>query len=664
MGDYILSQGIGYGYIVGLGSAFALIMVAITYTLAKYMNQMQNSERFTTAARSVNSGLISSAVVSSWIWPASLLTSGLWGYTYGISGGYLYGVSGTTQIFAFALLAIEIKRIAPACHTIAEIIKARYDKPTHWVYMFYITATNTMVASCLLLGASQGFNASTGINIIAANFLLPLGVCIYTATGGLKATFISDWIHTVIIYIVVLILCFKVFCTSDIIGSPGKMWDMLQEVQEKFPSTSGSNYLSFRNPEMFMTTWSVCVGGFGSVFGDPSYGQKAIAASPSGVLSGYIIGGLCWLTIPWALGTAGGLAARAMLIYPGFQTYPNELSSSEASAGLPVIYAYGAILGKSGAAAAVLTLFMSVTSAMSAELIAFSSVATFDVYRGYINPAATGSQLVRFSHLSTMGFSLVVACVSIIFNYVGVSVGWLIGFYGIILVPAVSVLTYSLYWKKTSSFACTYGPPASTLIGIACWIGSAQAYHGAVDKATLMTSEPSIIGNFVSLGSSLLLIPLLTYIKPNPEGDFDFTTLQTSFKAGDDADDDEIKAMVVSEEEQATLKKASKIAITLNIILMGGGYLIVPLCFYGTDYTFSKKYFTQWVIIMMICLFIAGAYIIIFPLYQGRHDLMDLFRAIKAGKPSSSVNSGEVNSSSDEAEMVQVEGQETKVTEA
>lgn len=646
---YILPQAVGYGYIVGLGAAFALMMCGITYILSKYMNQHQNSEHFTTASRTVRSGLISSAVVSSWIWPASLLTSGLWGYTYGISGGYLYAVMGTIQIFTFALLAIEIKRIAPACHTIAEIIKARYDKHSHWMYLFYITATNIMVASCLLLGASQGFNASTGINIIAANFLLPLGVCVYTATGGLKATFISDWIHTVIIYLVVLALCFKVFCTSDIIGSPGKMWDMLQEAEAQFQFST--DYLSFKNKEMFMITWAVLIGGLSSVFGDPSYGQKAIAASPKGVLSGYILGGLCWLTIPWALGTAGGLAARALLVYPGFQTYPNPLTTHEANAGLPVIYTFGAIMGQSGAKAAVLTLFMSVTSAMSAELIAFSSVATFDVYRGYINRQATGKQLVRFSHLSTIVFSVVVACVSIIFNYVGVSVGWLISFYGIILVPAAAVITYTLYWSKTSNFAVTYGPPLSTLMGVACWLGAAAAYgDNVVDKNTLMTAEASIVGNFATFGGAFLMIPVLSYLKPDSKP-FDFAVYRNAFTAGDDADALEVKAMINTEEEEQTLRKAAKIAIVLNIILIGGGYLIVPLALYGSDYSFSKGYFTSWVIIMMICLFLSSIYIILFPIWQGRKDIKNLCLAILKKKPQ--VECGDIiDAESSDAEMV------------
>ena len=42
------------------------------------------------------------------------------------------------------------------------------------------------------------------------SFLIPIGVVCYAAIGGLKATFTTSYMHTVIIYIVCLVLMFKV----------------------------------------------------------------------------------------------------------------------------------------------------------------------------------------------------------------------------------------------------------------------------------------------------------------------------------------------------------------------------------------------------------------------------------------------------------------------
>lgn len=57
------------------------------------------------------------------------------------------------------------------------------------------------------------------------------------------------------------------------------------------------------------------------------------------------------------------------------------LTPADVSAGLPAPAAAAALLGKSGAAALLIVLFLAVTSATAAELIAVSSVLTFDIYK-------------------------------------------------------------------------------------------------------------------------------------------------------------------------------------------------------------------------------------------------------------------------------------------
>ncbi|KAJ8568160.1 hypothetical protein K7X08_020882 [Anisodus acutangulus] len=47
-------------------------------------------------------------------------------------------------------------------------------------------------------GISGPFCALTGVNIYAASFLIPFGVVVYTLAGGLKATFLASYIHSVI----------------------------------------------------------------------------------------------------------------------------------------------------------------------------------------------------------------------------------------------------------------------------------------------------------------------------------------------------------------------------------------------------------------------------------------------------------------------------------
>jgi Na+/proline symporter len=74
-----------------------------------------------------------------------------------------------------------------------------------------------------------------------------------------------------------------------------------------------------------------------------------------------------------------------------------HLTPADVSAGLPAPSAAAALLGKSGAAIMLVLLFLAVTSATSAELIAVSSILTYDVYKRYINPHAGEKETLRAS---------------------------------------------------------------------------------------------------------------------------------------------------------------------------------------------------------------------------------------------------------------------------
>ena len=140
-----LTTGFGYGIVLGLGFAFALGMITTTYVLKRYNSEVQTSEMFSTAGRTVKSGLVASAVVSSWTWAATLLQSSGVAYRYGVSGPFWYASGATVQILLFATLAIELKRKAPNAHTFLEIIRARYGVYAHLVFTVFGLMTNVLV---------------------------------------------------------------------------------------------------------------------------------------------------------------------------------------------------------------------------------------------------------------------------------------------------------------------------------------------------------------------------------------------------------------------------------------------------------------------------------------------------------------------------------------
>lgn len=59
------------------------------------------------------------------------------------------------------------------------------------------------------MGGAATVNALTGMNTIAAYFLLPIGIAVYVVFGGLRATFICDWTHTIILFTIIYIFIFR-----------------------------------------------------------------------------------------------------------------------------------------------------------------------------------------------------------------------------------------------------------------------------------------------------------------------------------------------------------------------------------------------------------------------------------------------------------------------
>ena len=52
----------------------------------------------------------------------------------------------------------------------------------------------------LILGGSATVTDLTGANTVAVCFLIPLGVSVYVLAGGMRASLIADYSHTLVLY--------------------------------------------------------------------------------------------------------------------------------------------------------------------------------------------------------------------------------------------------------------------------------------------------------------------------------------------------------------------------------------------------------------------------------------------------------------------------------
>jgi len=632
--DTPLPQGAGYAIVLGFGAFFSVFTTVIVYLDKVYNGTKQTSEFFNTAGRNVKTGLTASVIVSQWTWAATLLQSSNVAWNYGVSGPFWYASGATVQVLLFGVLAIELKRKARTAHTICEIVLARWGKAAHLTFLFFCFLTNIIVTSMLLLGGAATVNALTGMEINLASFLIPWGVIIYTFAGGLKATFLASYLHTAIIFIVLVVSIFTVYVKTS---STDKVYDALQGISgmsnafcEDMFSFKGKTFFEpgkyscgpvvDNNSGSYLTMLSLggikfgiinIVGNFGTVFVDQSYWQSAIAARPASAHKGYILGGLCWFTIPFALATSLGLYAVAFQL---------PLTSGEAGSGLvpPAVATH--LFGQFGAVMMATMLFMAITSTGSAESIAVSSLVAYDIYKVYINPKATGNQILWVSRVMVLVFGLCMGGFSCILNQIpGINLGWVYNFMGIVIGSAVVPLWYCLTWKDANAAGAIAGAWIGQVMAIIVWLAVAQIDQGAINVDTLGTLNCQMGGCITAIVSSGLIHTLWSLAAPQ---NYDWESMGKIEMLEDDQRG--LDPAEFSEEFLVgALKWVKKWGYGFTIVMV----VVWPVLSFPAG-VFSKGYWAMWVFVSLVWGFVATVVIIALPLYESSDALLGVLFAL------------------------------------
>ncbi|KAJ3681610.1 hypothetical protein LUZ60_014183 [Juncus effusus] len=619
-GTPILNQGVGYAVVLGFGAFFAVFTSFLVWLEKRYVGAVHSSEWFNTAGRSVKTGLIASVIVSQWTWAATILQSSNVAWQYGVSGPFWYASGATIQVLLFGVMAIEIKRKAPKAHTVCEIVKARWGTAAHCVFLFFCFLTNIIVTAMLLLGGSAVVNALTGMNLYAASFLIPLGVIVYTLAGGLKATFLASYIHSVVVHVVLVIFVYLVYTSSKDLGSPKTVYnhlaaassttricsDPLSHTNQACGPVSGNykgSYLTMLSSGGLVFGIINIVGNFGTVFVDNGYWMSAIAARPSSTHKGYLLGGLVWFAVPFSLATSLGLGALALDL---------PLTAGEAGKGLVPPATATALMGKSGSVLLLTMLFMAVTSAGSAELVAVSSLCTYDIYRTYINPDATGKQILKVSRAIVLAFGCLMGVLAVILNKAGVSLGWMYLAMGVFIGSAVMPIAFMLLWRKANALGAITGTIVGCILGVITWLTVTKVEYGRVNLDTTGRNAPMLAGNLVSILTGGFVHAVFSFIWPQ---NYDWETT---------------KQITMVEKVQSSLpeeefKEERLVRAKWWIIKWGLGFTAVIVILWPVlslpARRFNLNYFTFWAVIALAWGTIGSFVIIFLPLWESRDTI-------------------------------------------
>jgi len=335
------------------------------------------------------------------------------------------------------------------------------------------------------------------------------------------------------------------------------------------------------------------------------------------------------------------------------------MTPSQISSGLSAPFGAAALLGQNGAIALLLTLFMAVTSSSSAELIAVSSILTFDVYKTYFVPKATPQQLIFISHVMICVFGVIMAAFACLWHGIGIDLGWLFLVMGLIIGGAVFPAAFAICWKGQTKAGAISGCLVGLAAGLIAWLVEAQVYYGELTIATTGASYPTLAGNMAAVLTGLVVSLVVSLIKPD---DFDWsitrainapttsshspvadTPLTDSERSSHIAEPQEEKDMSTSSppvepaslptvieedreenedklflEDPRNLKRAFLIALVTSSTLTAIMLFILPMPMFFTEYVFSQGFFTAWIVISFLWVFFALGICGLLPVWETR----------------------------------------------
>lgn len=291
-------------------------------------------------------------------------------------------------------------------------------------------------------------------------------------------------------------------------------------------------------------------------------------------------------------------------------------------------------------------LFMAVTSSTSAELIAVSSLLTFDVYKTYIRPESSSAKLVQISHYGIVLYAVVLAAFCCILNAVGLNLTWLLTILAIMVGGAAMPVGLILLWRRMSTVAAIAAPWTGLICGLIAWFVTTWKRSGRITVATTGNTTNAVAGNVTSWGVGFLLALVLSLLFPAKYASSDPRHLERSNKiqglaspptrdsasppasprdeaAADPekrgpADDptsapepesciptgnqivDFLESRQMAPMDGAEVRKSERLARIFNVAFALIAIVLVPFALFGTRYVFDRAFFTGWVVVSFV----------------------------------------------------------------
>jgi len=235
----------------------------------------------------------------------------------------------------------------------------------------------------------------------------------------------------------------------------------------------------------------------------------------------------------------------------------------------------------------------------------------------------------------------------LIFFYIGVSMGWLYTFMGVVLGSGVVPIALCITWKKANKWGCLAGAVVGFFSGLIAWLVTTSTLNGGVINVTTTGGDFEMLaGNLASIGVGGIISTVTSYIWPD---NFDFAITREinaprvhvsehgkRDSSPDEADieekdvkrdattdveivdDDEPVVQPDPDLDPAGLEKAYSFASWSSLILTLVLLILIPLPLFGAQTIFGVGGLTAWVVIGILWCFCSAFAVVLYPLWESR----------------------------------------------
>lgn len=282
-------------------SVYSLIAVVASVAfilLANYVvNRRRETHKWSFLVADRRAGWIRTAfsIAAAWVWAPAFFVSAQQAYQNGWVGVFWFTIPNILCLILFSFFAHKIRNQHPKGVTLSEYMCGKYGAGVQKMYAFCLILLSLMSFAVQLLAGGMVISYLSGIEYGLATVLLATVAVIYSHRSGLKASFVTGVIKTLVIVAVGVGSAYFVALNSGsfVSGLRGVGGD----IESLFSGSGGAVFWSFG--------LSALIGIISGPFADQAFWQRAFAVEKRSVRKSFIVGALLYAITPLTMSVLG-----------------------------------------------------------------------------------------------------------------------------------------------------------------------------------------------------------------------------------------------------------------------------------------------------------------------------------------------------------------------